>query len=481
MARISKALGRNSLVYQIYPRSFADANGDGNGDLIGVISKLDYLLSLGVDAIWLSPIFQSPMRDMGYDVSDYCDIDPMFGSVEDAERLIEEAHARDIGVLFDIVPSHTSIDHPWFRTYPDRYIWHDGDAPPNNWASVFGGPAWTRDEHTGRWYLHTFYRHQPQLNWRNPEVIEAIAGVMRFWLDKGIDGFRMDALQCMFVDEQLRDEPVATAPILTAAAHVDWLRLEHIYTFDQPEIAPTLAKLAEMLPDTFLVAEVYTGIQDLAPYVEAVGHAFCFSLTNVAPSADVIRGVIEEAARVEGLAWALSNHDISRLATRWGAEWTQVAAMLVSTLPGCCFIYQGDEIGMSDGPGVDPPFDLIGRDAYRHPMQWEGFGGFTTGDAWLPMANPERLNVAGQHDDDWSLLNLYRRLFVIRREMEGPLEILDSEPDVLAFRRGDHVVALNFGDGARRGPAVAEVLCASHDGTGPESMLPASGYVGRLS
>jgi alpha-glucosidase len=474
----SREQRRNAVIYQIYPRSFQDTNGDGIGDVAGITSRLDYIKSLGVDGIWLSPIYPSPMADMGYDVSNYEDVDSVYGTVEDVDKLVEHAHNRDLAVLLDIVPCHTSIEHPWFREHPDWYVWADGDAPPNNWASVFGGPAWSRDEQTGRWYLHNFYREQPQLNWRNPEVPKAIAASMKFWLDRGVDGFRMDALQFLFIDDELRDEPLRTDPMLNAASHPDWRRLDHIHTTDLDDIIPALKQLNDTLPAPFLIAEVYNFVPQLVPYTNAVDLTFCFSLIGVNPNASEIYEALKAADGVDGLAWSMSNHDLPRLATRWGHDYAVLAAMLLMSLPGAALIYQGDEIGMTDGPGIDPPFDRAGRDACRHPMQWTPSGGFTTGSPWLPMTNAERVNVAAQETDNSSVLNFYRSILRARRSFDGPLTVEEPQDDVLVLRRGNHIVAMNFGESDATGPDVEQILVSTPTAGSPQRLRARSGYIG---
>jgi alpha-glucosidase len=470
---------KNPIVYQVYPRSFQDSNNDGIGDLNGVASRLDYLKWLGVDAIWLSPIFQSPLQDGGYDVSDYLAIDPVFGTNEDFDALVHKARELQLGVLLDIVPCHTSIEHRWFREHPDWYIWHDGDSPPNNWKSVFGGPAWTRDEVSGRWYFHNYYSHQPHLNWRNVEVPSAIANVMLYWLDRGVDGFRMDALQVMFNDEELRDEPPA-AEQFSGPAHPDWLALNHVHTLDLPEVPQALKSLAAALPSCYLVAEVYAGLDTLRQYIDAVGQAFCFSLTNVPPRSRAVAEALEPFAQVDGLAWALSNHDLSRIASRWGQERSRIAALLISTLPGACFLYQGDEIGMTDGPGTEPPYDNAGRDAYRHPMQWTNEGGFSDATPWLPMIDPERSNVEQQIDDPHSLLHLYRTLLALRPQLRGGLSNIESHGTLLTYQRGDHLIVINFGAEPCGPPSVSEIVLSTAPNHDDVFVAPFSGFVARL-
>lgn len=401
----------NAVVYQIYPRSFQDSDGDGVGDLRGIAQRLDYLAWLGVDAFWLSPIYPSPLADFGYDVSDYTAIDPVFGTMDDFDELVREAHAKGLRVLLDLVPSHTSIEHPWFREHPDWYIWSPVEGPPNNWRSLFGGSAWSRDEASGNWYLHTFYPEQPDLNWRNPEVVAAMQDVVRFWLDRGADGFRVDAVNVMVKDAELRDDPPASRafplPLLGEAAELD-----HVYSANRPEIAEALAALREAAGDALLVGEVYLPTTDYPRYLEYLDLVFAFELLFSPWEDEALDAAMEPAKALGRVAWVLSNHDFERLATRVGEENLRAAAELLLTLPGTAFIYQGDEIGLPNGPGVDPPFDRAGRDPMRHPMQWDASptGGFTTGDPWLPPIDPEERNVEAQRADPGSLLNHYRRL-----------------------------------------------------------------------
>ncbi|MDQ2675822.1 MAG: alpha-amylase family glycosyl hydrolase [Actinomycetota bacterium] len=429
-------------MYQIYPRSFQDSNGDGIGDLAGIESRLDHLTYLGVDALWLSPIYPSPLADMGYDVADHCGVAPEFGGLEAFSRLVASAHDRGLRVLPDYVPSHTSIEHPWFREHPEYYVW--ADEPPNNWVAAFGGPAWTRDEPTGRFYLHSFYPEQPDLDWRVPEVRQAMGDVVRFWLDLGVDGFRVDALQQLMKDADLRDDPLATTPFLLPLGD-EYGRLEHVHSEAGPEIEVALAAIREAAGDAFLVGEVYRPTADLGPYTRHLDRAFAFELLHAPFEAWRLAEVINAGAAQGKVAWALSNHDFPRLATRLGEENAAKAATILLTLPGPVFLYQGDEIGMVDGAGAEPPFDRAGRDAHRHPMQWEDGprGGFTTGTPWLGLTDPGRRSVAAQRGVDSSLLELHRRLIARRRELAGPVEA-EARGARLALRRGDHQVVLDL-------------------------------------
>jgi glycosidase len=409
----------NAVVYQVYPRSFQDSDGDGVGDLAGIERRLDHLTWLGADALWLSPIYPSPLADMGYDVSDYEGVDPVYGDLASFDRLTAAAHERGLRLLMDLVPCHTSIEHRWFRKHPEWYIWSGRDGPANNWRASFGGIAWSPDpyERGLGWYLHSFYPEQPDLDWRNPEVVSAMQGVIRFWLERGADGFRVDAIDRLVKDAELRDDPPASAPFALPLQE-EYAELEHLYSTNSPDIHAALAAIRAAAGDALLVGEVYLPAAQVTPYLEHLDLAFAFELFHspwerarevAAATRDALGGAT---------AWVLSNHDFPRVTTRWGRERAREAAELLLTLPGTAFVYQGEEIGMVDGPGADPPFDRAGRDGARHAMQWDGSpaGGFTTGTAWLPAVDPSDCNVADQRDDPGSLLSHYRRLIRARRE-----------------------------------------------------------------
>ena len=471
---------RDAVVYQIYPRSFQDSDGDGVGDLHGIASRLDHLEWLGVDALWLSPIFPSPGADLGYDVSDYVAVDPLFGSLADLDALIAESHRRGLRVLLDLVASHTSIEHPWFREHPDWYVWADGDELPNNWLASFGGSAWSRDERTGRWYLHSFYPEQPDLDWRNPEVREAIAGVVRFWRERGVDGFRLDAIERAMKDRELRDDPPAsgapTLPVPTELAAIEQTRSRN-----DPEISLVLSAIREAAGDALLVGEVYLPTAGLGPYLEHLDLAFGFELLHSRWDAEALRRVIAEASVIGGVAWVLSNHDFPRLATRLGEHAARGAAVLLLTLPGPAFVYQGDEIGMVDGGVAEPPVDRFGRDAHRHPMQWDdsSSGGFTAGEPWLEPTDPAARNVADQRRDAASILALYRELIALRRKLTGELRLLDAEPGLVAYARGEHLIAVNAGERPASPPEHGEVVLAS-DGSPRGPIAPGEGLIARI-
>ncbi|MBA3261823.1 MAG: alpha-amylase [Thermoleophilaceae bacterium] len=430
---------RDGVVYQIYPRSFQDSDGDGVGDLAGIRSRLDHLVWLGVDALWMSPIYPSPMADFGYDVAGYMDVDPVFGDLAQFDALTEAAHERGLRVLMDVVPCHTSIEHPWFREHPDWYIWADR---PNNWISAFGGSAWAPRD--GRYYLHSFYPEQPDLDWRNPEVIEAMQDALRFWLDRGADGYRVDAIDRLLKDPQLRDDPPASQPF-GLPLREDEAKLALTNSRNAPDTGAALAKIREACGDAFLVGEVYLPSARWQPYSDYFDAVFAFELLHSPWDAHLLRAAIEATTRQPRPAWVMSNHDFGRLSARFGERNARAAAMLLLTLPGPAFLYQGDEIGQGEGPPGATRFDRAGRDRHRHPMQWEGSprGGFTTGEPWLPLTDPAERNVAGQRDDPTSMLSLVRELIALRRELGEQFEPLDAGEGIVAFRRGGHTVAIN--------------------------------------
>jgi alpha-glucosidase len=467
---------RDAVVYQIYPRSFQDSDGDGVGDLRGITGRLDHLAWLRVDALWLSPIYPSPLADFGYDVSDYTAVDPQLGSLEDFDELVEAAHGRGLRVLLDLILCHTSIDHPWFREHPDWYIWSPVDGAPNNWVSVFGGSAWSRDEQSGRWYLHSFYPEQPDLNWRNPEVVDAMQGVVRFWRGRGVDGFRLDAIDRLVKDDQLRDNPPATKPF-PLPLREDEAKLEPLYSGNRPEAIDALRAVREAAGDALLVGEVFRPVSEYERYLEVLDLVFAFEFLFSPWEAERLRAAIEPAAQLGRVAWVMSNHDFDRLATRVGPKNVRAAAVLLLTLPGVSFVYQGDEIGLANGPGADPPYDRAGRDGMRHPMQWDASptGGFTSGEPWLVPVDPQERSVEAQREDPALLLGLYRRLIELRGELGEGFRLLDAEPGVVSYERGEHTVAVNTTAEQRSAPR-GEVLLSTHPG--PE-LPPHAGLIVR--
>ncbi len=479
---------QRGTIYQVYPRSYQDSNDDGVGDLPGIVSRLDYLRWLGIDGVWISPIYPSPMKDFGYDVADYEAIHPLFGTLQDFDRLIAEAHARDIKVILDFVPNHSSDQHRWFvesrssRTNPKRdwYIWRDpapGGGPPNNWLSCFGGSAWEFDTRTGQYYYHAFLKEQPDLNWRNPNVVEAMLGVLRFWLDRGVDGFRVDVLWHLIKDDRFIDNPPNEA---WREGMDPYQQLVPVHTTDRPEvhdIVHRMRRLFDEFDDRVLIGEIYLPVERLVQYYGGADLAgahlpFNFQLINASWDARHLAKMIfeyENAIPQGGWPnWVLGNHDQHRIVTRVGPAQARVAAMLLLTLRGTPTMYYGDEIGMHDVPipreRIQDPFEKnvpgrgLGRDPERTPMQWcaREKAGFTGGEPWLPIADDYReVNVEMERDDPCSMLALYQRLLSLRRgepALEvGRFEPLDTDGDMLAYiRRGREaestfLIALNLG------------------------------------
>jgi alpha-glucosidase len=433
----------DAVIYQIYPRSFQDSDGDGVGDLPGIEWRLDYLQSAGISAVWLSPFYTSPNADFGYDVADYEAVDPVYGGLHDFDRLVGSAHRRGLRVLVDFVGAHTSVDHPWFRERPDFYFW--AAEPPNNWRAASGGPAWKRDPATRRFYLHSFFPEQADLNWRNPDVRSAMAGVLRFWLARGVDGFRLDAVDRLLKDPDLRDDPPAEAPH-AQPLHEEYARLAHVHSRNAPDIPTALAGIREEVGGAYLVGESYLPTALLAPYLGALDTVFAFEAMDADPTS-ALRTAIEAALAIGKAGWVLSNHDSSRFATRFGPN-ARAAALLFLMLPGPVFMFQGDEIGMADGPGARPPRDRAGRDRFRHPMQWDDseHGGFTDGTPWLPLIDPAARNVEAQQRDPDSLLNLFKRLALLRRGLRPEAHFRTGSASLLALERDEYTVAVNFSD-----------------------------------
>ncbi|MDH4350029.1 MAG: alpha-amylase family glycosyl hydrolase, partial [Gemmatimonadota bacterium] len=482
---------RTAVFYQVYPRSFKDTTGTGVGDLSGVIEKLDYLGGeLGVDAVWLSPFYPSPMADFGYDVSDYCDVHPMFGTLADFDRLLTRAHALGLKIIVDFVPSHSSDQHPWFaesrasREAPRRdwYVWRDpkpDGAPPNNWLSVFGGPAWELDPRTGQYYRHSFLKEQPDLNWRHPPLRAAMLDAMRFWLERGVDGFRVDAVQFLMKDPEERDNPLD--PERAQRTHKPLGAFDtqvHVHDVAHPDIHGVFRDMRAATdayePPRMTLGEVH--VYDPAELRAYFGTALDgltmptnFGLFKVPWTATGVRGVVDgmEAAMPAG-AWpnySLGNHDDRRLATRLGEAGSRQAAVLLLTLRGMPILYYGDELGMrevdvpperrQDPWGIAEP--TLGRDGCRTPMQWSADpgAGFTSApEPWLPLGDDWTVrNVASQLRDPDSILNLYRRLLTLRHTTAalrlGDYRALDPAPDgCLAYTRvlGTErvVVGINF-------------------------------------
>jgi len=486
---------RDAVVYQVYPRSFQDSDGDGEGDLAGIATRLEHIAALGADALWLSPVYPSPMADGGYDVADYTAIAPRFGTLADFDALLAAAHARGLRLLMDVVPCHTSIEHPWFAEHPARYVWSDRDGPQNNWCASFGGPAWSPDPQGRGWYLHSFYPEQPDLDWRRADVRAGVAAALRFWRDRGVDGFRLDAIDRLLKDPELRDDPPASAPPLLPE-HGECGDVEHRHSRNAPGIEDALAVLRDGAgAQSLLVGEVYLPSAELAPYLRQLDVAFAFELLHAPWEAGALRRAIAGALAAGGdehrIAWVLSNHDFPRLPDRVGARNTRAAALLALTLPGPVFVYQGDEIGMADGPGREPPDDRAGRDRHRHPMRWDDdapHGGFSAAEPWLPAIEVAGGAIAAQAQDPDSVLALYRDLIAARRALGDGMAFLDDVDDgVLAYRRGPgHVVALNVADGPRAAPPAGAVVRATHaerllaGAPAPAELAPGEGFLARI-
>jgi alpha-glucosidase len=474
---------RGAVLYQIYPRSFFDINDDGVGDLAGVRAKLDYLAALGVDGIWLSPFFRSPMRDFGYDVSDYRDVDPIFGALGDFDALLSAAHDNGLKLIIDQVYSHTSDQHAWFResratatsAKADWYVWADpkpDGAPPNNWISVFGGQAWSWDTQRRQYYLHNFLAEQPDLNFHNTEVQAAILDTAKFWLDRDVDGFRLDVANFYFCDAELHDNPPKRAAAGGFAR--PYLFQRHLHDRSQPENLAFIERLRGVLdryPDCMSVAEIVSdhAVARCTEYTEPgrLHTAYNFLLLDRGPlTASLIRNALESwASESAWPSWSFSNHDVPRVRTRWGGEdapdaFAQLMLGVLMCLRGTIFLYQGEELGL---PQADVPFDRLrdpegirfwpdslGRDGCRTPMPWQANAanaGFSTVEPWLPV-DPRHaaLAVDAQQSDPASTLNRARRFIRFRREhaplRTGAMQFLDAPEPILAFRRGEGEQAL---------------------------------------
>lgn len=471
---------RGAVIYQIYPRSFADANGDGIGDLKGITDKLDHVASLGVDGVWLSPFFTSPMKDFGYDVADFCDVDPIFGTLADFDALLARAHTLGLKVIIDQVYSHTSDQHAWFQASresrtgdkADWYIWADAredGTPPNNWQSVFMGPSWTWDNRRGQYYMHNFLSSQPDLNVHNPEVQEALLASAKFWLDRGVDGFRMDAVNFMMHDPEFRDNP----PAYEDRGPKPFDRQEHLYNqshADIPKFLARMRKLMDAYPGTFTVAEVggERALEEMQLYTEGdsrLNTAYSFEFLEAdSLSAIVIRAAVEAWPDTPGMGWpsfTFSNHDRPRATTRWGLDldaedspaFAKMLNMLILSLRGSVCLYQGEELGL---PQAHVPYErltdpeaianwpaTLGRDGTRTPMPWQKgapHAGFGAHEPWLPMDPRHEVRaVSVQEADENSVLNALRDFLKFRKGekalIKGAIAFLDAPEPVLAFRR----------------------------------------------
>ena len=522
---------RGAVLYQIYPRSFFDRNGDGIGDLPGITGRLDYIAELGVDGIWLSPFFRSPMADFGYDVSDYRDVDPIFGTLADFDELLEQAHRRGLKVVIDQVYSHTSDRHAWFqesrrdRANPkaDWYVWADPKAdgtPPNNWLAFFGGPAWTWDTQRRQYYMHNFLPEQPDLNFHNPEVREALWAVARFWLDRGVDGFRLDVVNYYLHDAKLRDNPTS--------GRTDGLRpydfQDHRYERSLPENLECVRELRNVVdayPERMTVGEIGSSsfFERCIQYTEAptglhTAYSFYF-LSNPSVSGELVRSAFRQwTSETAWPSWSFSNHDVPRVLSRWGTEpspgLAKILVALLVSLRGTAFLYQGEELGL---PQADVPFDELqdpegirfwpnnlGRDGCRTPIPWraeEPYAGFSTTKPWLPV-DPRHVALAvdAQEQDPESTLQFVRRFLAFRKLhpslISGSIRFVDAPEPLVVFSRteGEETLLLAFNLGERRvsydlpdGYRPRELLASGLGGTLEGSVLalpPFNGAVGRI-
>jgi len=487
--RDSETWWRSGILYQIYPRSWSDSDGDGIGDLQGIVDRLDYLAWLGVDGLWLNPVTRSPNADWGYDVSDYCDVDPSLGDLAGLDELISQASARDLRILLDLVPNHTSDRHPWFRDarsardarHRDYYVWADArpdGSPPNNWMSAFGGgPAWTFDEGTGQYFMHNFLPQQPDLNWWNDRVRAEFEDILRFWYDRGVAGFRIDVAHALIKDRELRDNPPAGP-----GDHPEVIRQgqRHVYSMNRPEtheIFNRWRRLSDSYdPRRVLIGETYVlDLKQMAAYYGtgadelhlALNFPFVFTPFVARELRDVVEATNRSLPAKAWPVWAASNHDAGRFPSRWcndDPQRVRCALMMLLTLRGTPILYYGDEIGM---PNVDIPLEAVldpaGRDGGRTPMQWspEPGGGFTRASVapWLPLGDHVATNVADQRADPTSVLSLCRDLIALRKAEpdlnSGPYEAIESPPGAWAYRRGDLTVVINPSDETASMPAPA--------------------------
>ena len=519
---------KGAVIYQIYPRSFADSNGDGIGDLKGATAHLDHVASLGCDVVWISPFFTSPMKDFGYDVADYCDVDPIFGSLADFDALVDRAHQLGLKVMIDQVYSHSSDEHPWFlesrsshdNPKADWYVWADPKAdgsPPNNWQSVFGGPSWTWDARREQYYHHSFLKEQPQLNLHNAEVQDALLAVAKFWLDRGVDGFRLDALNFAMHDPSLRDNPPVANP-QKRTRPFDFQH--HFHNQGHPDITRFIERVRALTDGyncCFTLAEVggeraaeemkqYTAGEDRLNSAYGFDYLYAEALTP-----EIVRQTILAwpGGDCEGWpSWAFSNHDAPRFASRWWAEGqrdacVRLALMLLISLRGNTILYQGEELGLpqahvafehlQDPEAIANWPQTLGRDGARTPIPWTGEadGGFGSLNPWLPIDPAHlRLNVEEQTCDSGSILNWARTLITIRNQhkalREGAIRLLDQSSDqIVAFERqvdGERLVCIfNLSGAPAANPSVGGLRIATIGAADPSSttLPPASGFIAK--
>ncbi len=503
---------KSGVLYQVYPRSFQDSDGDGVGDLNGIASRLEYLADLGIAGVWISPIYESPMVDFGYDITDHTKIHALFGTLDDFHRLVEKAHGLGLKIILDFVPCHTSDQHEWFldsrrghdAEKRDWYIWRDpapDGGPPNNWQSEFSGPAWTYDPASGQYYYHAHLVEQPELNWRNPEVRAAQLDIMRIWFERGVDGFRIDAIDQIGKDERLRDNPPNPEWHDGRPSSEKYLRtMQKSGPFVQTCIAE-MRELADAMGGRLLAGEAYQPIEKLMPYYgtpekPGLHMPYNFSLVRapwdpktIATYADAYEAQLPEHAWPN---WVMGNHDVPRIASHWGRTEARLAAMMQLTLRGTPTIYQGEELGMESVPipadKVQDPAEHYapghgkGRDPVRTPIAWEGGEGcgFTTGEPWLPIDDRDEMIGANQSADPASSLALYRKLLQLRRTDRvlalGDYRTMEDDKRLFVYERslGDdrRVIALNFSEEAVELPVSGDVLCSTHmDDVWPDGIL----------
>ena len=520
---------RGAVIYQVYPRSFLDTDGDGVGDLPGITEKLDYVAGLGVDGIWVSPFFTSPMKDFGYDVSDYCDVDPLFGTLGDFDTMLARAHELGLKVIVDQVYSHTSDRHDWFeesrksRENPraDWYVWADArrdGSPPNNWQSIMGIPAWTWDARRQQYYLHNYLAEQPDLNLHNPDVQQALLDVAKFWLDRGVDGFRLDAIHCGMHDPELRDNPPADKEHRSEARPYFMQAQQYNMCHDDlPQFLERLRALLDTYGEVLTVAEVGSPdplppMKDYTRGTARLNTAYGFDFLS-APELNTEH--VKEALGAwpgnpdEGWpSWAFSNHDAPRVASRWCKDLehgrrVRLIALLQVALRGNIFVYQGEELGLTqvnipfeqlqDPEGINNWPQTLGRDGARTPMPWQSgdlFAGFSGCEPWLPVAEEHKsLGVDTQENDPGSILNFFRRLIGLRKQLPalryGDLEFLDAPGSVLAFLRtygGQRVYCVfNLGDAESSWSPGNVAYHASVGLEDDDNSLPAwAGYIGEV-
>ena len=498
----TKVWWQSGAIYQLYPRSFQDTNDDGIGDLPGIETRLGYLKDLGVDGVWISPFYPSPMVDFGYDITDQTDVDPVFGTLDDFDRLLKQAHDLGLKIILDFVPGHTSDQHSWFLNSRqgkdadkrDWYIWRDpapDGGPPNNWQSEFGGPAWTFDRTSGQYYCHAHLREQPDLNWRNPEVVEAMLGIMETWFERGVDGFRIAAVDQIGKDAELKDNPPDPTWHEGRPSAERFLRTNQKNGALVHEAIAAMRQTAEKHGGKFLAGEAYLPFDGMAAYYGTPENGlglhmpYNFHLIGAPWDPRQIAEIAEayEAALPDGgwPNWVMGNHDRPRVASRWGRAEARLAALLQLTLRGTPTIYQGEELGMESVPIppdlVQDPWEKntpghgLGRDPVRTPMAWdtEQGSGFTKGEPWLPIDDRPEMAVSQQVNDDGSMLSLYRAILQLRRQ-EPALSLGDYkrvyvDDKVFAFQRSldgrKLAVALNFSKEAATLPMAGEVLLST--------------------